>query len=287
MSALKYFACILLFLQSSRIYSQIPDTIWTKTFGGVLADIGNSVKQTNDGGFIIAGTTSSFGAGGQDIWLIKTNENGDTLWTKTFGGTDADKASNVQQTNDNGYAIFGTTNSFGNGGADFLLWKTDSLGNTEWFKTYGSTADERASDGHQLTDGTYILAGDSLGQIHKAWLVKTDVDGNFIWGRTIGSDGFVGRSVQQTNDGGYVICGTHAYLLFQTLVFEFFFSRISSNGSLISTGYYGSFLAAWGLIVKILPDDNLIFGGSVVTSSILERPIIFKTIKPHAARNDP
>jgi hypothetical protein len=278
MNHLKYLSCILLLLFTSRIYSQIPDTIWTKTFGGPLSDVGVSVKQTNDGGFIIAGTTSSFGAGGQDIWLIKTNENGDTLWTKTFGGTEDDKASNVQQTNNNGYAVFGTTNSFGNGGADFLLWKIDSLGNTEWFKTYGSIADERASEGHQLTDGTYILAGDSLGQIHKAWLVKTDENGNFIWGKTIGSDGFVGRSVQQINDGGYVICGTHAYLLFQTIVFEFFFSRISSNGTLISTLYYGSFLAAWGLTVKMLPDDNLILGGSVVTyDGTLERPIIFKT----------
>ncbi|MCW8823334.1 MAG: hypothetical protein OQK63_04570, partial [Ignavibacteriaceae bacterium] len=121
MKAIKYLSCILLFLLSSAIYSQIPDTAWTKTFGGPLADVGNSVKQTNDGGFIVAATTSSFGAGGQDIWLIKTDENGDTLWTKTFGGTGNDRAANVVQTNDNGYAVFGTTNSSGNGGDDFLL----------------------------------------------------------------------------------------------------------------------------------------------------------------------
>ncbi len=83
--------------------------------------------QTNDGGFIVAATTSSFGAGGQDIYLIKTDENGDTLWTKTFGGTGNDRASKIVQTNDNGYAIFGTTNSFGNNGDDFLLLKVDSI----------------------------------------------------------------------------------------------------------------------------------------------------------------
>jgi len=87
-------------------YSQIPDTVWTKTFGGALADVGNSVIQTNDGGFVVAATTSSFGAGGQDIWLIKTDENGDTLWTKTFGGIGDDITSNVVQTIDKGYAIF-------------------------------------------------------------------------------------------------------------------------------------------------------------------------------------
>ncbi|MBE0573179.1 MAG: hypothetical protein IH618_16680, partial [Ignavibacteriaceae bacterium] len=149
MKAIKYFTCIVLLALTPRIYSQIPDTIWTKTFGGSLADIGNSVKQTNDGGFIVTGTTSSFGAGGQDIWLIKTDENGDTLWTKTFGGTGNDRAANVVQTNDNGYAVFGTTNSYGNGGDDFLLWKTDSLGNTEWFKTYGGSFNEICTDGKQ------------------------------------------------------------------------------------------------------------------------------------------
>ena len=185
MKAIKYFSCIVLLVISSRIYSQMPDTIWTKTFGGSLADVGNSVKQTNDGGFIVAGTTSSFGAGGQDIYLIKTNENGDTLWTKTFGGTGNDRASNVVQTNDNGFAVFGTTNSFGNGGDDFLFWKTDSLGNTEWFKTYGASTNERAFEGHQLLDGTYVIAGDSVGQNNNAWLVKIDTDGNFFWGRTL------------------------------------------------------------------------------------------------------
>lgn len=71
MSALKYFACIVLLALTSRIYSQIPDTIWTKTFGGILSDIGVSVKQTNDGGFIVAATTSSFGAGDFDVWLVR------------------------------------------------------------------------------------------------------------------------------------------------------------------------------------------------------------------------
>jgi hypothetical protein len=283
MRAIKYFTCIVLLALTSRIYSQIPDTTWTKTFGGPLSDIGVSVKQTNDGGFIVAATTSSFGAGGQDIWLIKTNENGDTLWTKTFGGTGNDRAANVVQTNDNGYAIFGTTNSFGNGGDDFLLWKTDSLGNTEWFKTYGGTTNERVSEGHQLTDRGYIIAGDSVGQNSKAWLIKTDVEGNFIWGRAIGSSTsghhYHGRSVLQKDNGEYVFCGIYGYPFFPPdRINKFFFSRISSIGNFISIIYYGGYIAAWGPVVKKLSDGNLLLGGTVITyDGVLERPKIYKT----------
>jgi hypothetical protein len=282
MKAIKYFTCIVLLVLTSRIYSQIPDTIWTKTFGGPLADVGTSVKQTSDGGFILAATTSSFGAGGQDIWLIKTDENGDTLWTKTFGGTGNDRASNVVQTYDNGYAVFGTTNSFGNGGDDFLLWKTDSLGNTEWFKTYGGITNERAYEGHQLMDETFIIAGDSVGQNNYAWLVKTDAVGNFIWGITIRSSTsgrhYHGRSVQQTNDGGYAFCGIYAYPYYPpSFINEHFFSKISPNGNLIFTRYYGGYTAAWGPVVKKLFDGNLILGSTIRQPSTLEEPKIYKT----------
>jgi len=285
MKAIKYFACIVLLTLTSRIYSQIPDTIWTKTFGGPLADVGNSVKQTNDGGFIVAGTTSSFGAGGQDIWLIKTDENGDTLWTKTFGGTGNDRAANVIQTNDNGYAIFGTTNSYGNGGDDFLLWKTDSLGNTEWFKTYGGINNEVANEGQQLSDSNYVIVGDTVGQNRKAWLIKTNKYGNFIWGRTIGSDsygvGHHGRSVQQTDDGRYAVSGRHSYLVFGSYVYDYFLSIVSSTGNSYSIYYYGAlnFVGVWGVIVKKLSDGNLILGGTKrnLYGGTAEEPWIIKT----------
>ena len=172
MKAIKYFSFILLLIFSSTIYSQIPDTAWTKTFGGPLADVGNSVKQTTDGGFIVAATTSSFGAGGQDIFLIKTDANGDTLWSKTFGGTGNDRAANVVKSNDNGYAIFGTTNSFGNGGDDFLLWKTDSLGNTEWYNTYGTNLNEIAREGQKTLDEGYIIVGYfQYNQVIRGWAI--------------------------------------------------------------------------------------------------------------------
>jgi hypothetical protein len=265
MKAIKYFTCIVLLALTSRIYSQIPDTIWTKTFGGPLADAGNSVKQTNDGGFIVAGTTSSFGAGGQDIWLIKTNENGDTVWTKTFGGTSNDRASNVVQTNDNGYAIFGTTNSFGNGGDDFLLWKTDSLGNTEWFKTYGSSSTETLYDGHQTIEGGYIFVGDSIGQDDLALVIKTDTNGNRLWTKKLGDvytlSYHYGRSILQTIDNGFVVGCTWTYWYFGSYRNDWAIYKITENGDSVYFRNWSNVGADFLKKVRNTKDGDLILAG--------------------------
>jgi len=155
------------------------DTIWTKTFGGT--GNGYSVRQTSDGGYIIAGYTSSFGAGGYDVYLIKTNANGDTIWTKTFGGTGNDCGYSVQQTLDGGYIIAGYTSSFGAGGYDVYLIKTDANGNAVWTKTFGGNDNDYGRSVQQTSDGGYIITGytASFGAGGSdVYLIKTDANGN-------------------------------------------------------------------------------------------------------------
>ena len=155
------------------------DTVWTKTYGGASIDQGNSVAQTSDGGYIIAGTTESYGSGG-DVYLIRADENGDTVWTKTYGGVNNDQGNSVAQTTDGGYIVAGYTNSYGAGESDVYLVKTDENGDTIWTRTYGGVNNDQGNSVAQTIDGGYILAGttNSYGVGGDVYLIKTDENGN-------------------------------------------------------------------------------------------------------------
>jgi hypothetical protein len=186
------------------------DTLWTKEFGGIDEDYGRSVQQTTDGGFIITGTTKSFGSGYYDVYLIKTYANGDTLWTKTFGGTDFDWGCSVQHTSDSGYIITGVTKSFGAGGGDVYLIKTTINGDISWSKTFGGIHEDWGWSVMQTTDGGYIIAGGtaSFGNDYYVYLIRTTENGDTLWTKTFGGTGSdCGYSVEQTADGGYIIAG--------------------------------------------------------------------------------
>jgi hypothetical protein len=183
---------------------------WEKTFGGIEDDEAFSVQQTSDSGYILAGRTNSKGVGGYDAWLVKTDINGNKEWEKTFGGTNFDEASSIQQTSDGGYIFTGRTNSYGAGQMDGWLVKTDSNGNKEWEKTFGGMGDDDFESVMQTSEGGYILAGGynygpGFGDF---WLVKTDLNGNKAWEKTFGGSSLDGaRSVKQTFDAGYIILG--------------------------------------------------------------------------------
>ena len=132
---------------------------WEMTYGGAGNDGARSVVQTNDGGYALAGYTASSGAGASDYWLIKTDSSGTIQWTKTFGGTGSEGANSIVKTSDGGFAIAGSTNSFGSGNEDFWLVKVDSVGVMEWSQTYGQADDDNAFSVIQTSDGGYVVAG--------------------------------------------------------------------------------------------------------------------------------
>jgi predicted secreted protein len=188
---------------------------WNQTYGGAGYDMAYSAIQTSDGGYAIAGFTDSYGAGGYDFWLVKTDSTGNLQWNQTYGGASADRALSMMPTSDGGYAIAGTTSSFGAGDSDFWLVKTDSLGTMEWNHTYGGMQAETASSLVQARDGGYALLGDtnSFGAGgYDYWLVKTDSSGNMQWNQTYGGSlTDFGSTVVQTVDGGYAMAGYSNY----------------------------------------------------------------------------
>jgi hypothetical protein len=190
--------------------------LWNQTYGGPGDDEAYSLVQTNDGGYAIAGYTTSYGSGTDDFWLVKTDSSGNLTWNQTYGGTGDDEASSVIQTSDGGYALAGYTNSSGAGGYDFWLIKTDANGATLWSHTYGDTGDEFASAVVQTSDGGYALTGpiDSYGAGEfDFWLVKTDALGNRQWDKTYGgSRDDESYALILTSDGGYALAGlTNSY----------------------------------------------------------------------------
>jgi uncharacterized delta-60 repeat protein len=186
--------------------------VWDHTFGGGSNDSARAVQQTSDGGYILAGSTDSYGAGMSDAWLIKTDADGNKVWDNTFGGTLNDEAYAVQQTSDGGYILAGTTESYGAGVIDAWLIKTDADGNKDWDYTFGGSNNDYAKGVRQTSDGGYIIAGSTYSYgagMSDAWLIRTDTDGSKIWDYTFGGEYTDDAcAVQQTSDGGYILAGS-------------------------------------------------------------------------------
>jgi hypothetical protein len=235
---------------------------WIKTYGGTNEDFSRSVQQTSDGGYIIGGSTTSFGAGGADVWLIKTNLYGDTLWTRTYGGTNHDLGNSVQQTADRGYIIAGETWSFGAGNDDVYLIKTDSIGDTLWTRTYGGTSNDLGNSVRQTTDGGYIIAGntESYGAYTDVYLIKTNAYGDTLWTRTYGgTSSNDGKSVQETIDGGYIVTGRT--LSFGAGSWDVWLIKTNVSGDTLWTRTYGGTNWDEGWFIQQTQDGGYIIAG--------------------------
>ena len=221
-----------------RLNSQ-PAIEWQRSLGGSQHDYGTVVKQTSDGGYILAGYSYSgdgdvaAGHGYADYWILKLNNSGLVQWQRPLGGSSADVAKSIEQTGDGGYIIAGGSYSIngdvtGNrGGSDYWIVKLNSTGNIEWQKSMGGTENDEAQSIRQTNDGGYIVAGWSYSDNRDVtghhpgprikgkpqvnadyWVVKLNNIGNILWQRSLGGS-YDDRaySIRQTNDGGFIVAG--------------------------------------------------------------------------------
>jgi Leucine-rich repeat (LRR) protein len=192
---------------------QNGDVEWQRSYGGWSSEsvLLPSAQQTSDGGYIIAGTTESFGIGNGDYWLLKLNAAGDIQWQRTYGGSSWDQLYAIQETSDHGYIIAGITESFGVGSIDCWILKLGPTGIVQWEMTYGGTSADGVVAIWQTADGGYIVAGitESFGAGGMdCWILKLDSTGAVQWEKTYGGVGDdIAASIQQAADGGYIVAG--------------------------------------------------------------------------------
>ena len=250
-------------------HAPITPSFWAKSYGGSNFDIAYAIQNTSDGGYIVAGTTNSSGAGSNDAWVFKLNSTGSIIWQKSYGGPYYDDAASIQQTADGGYIAAGTTYSFGAQTGDFWLLRLNSDGSIAWQKTYGGTGDDEAYCVRQTADGGYIVAGttNSFGTIgYDIWLLKLYANGSIAWSKTYGgSYDDKAYSVQQTTDGGYIVAGStnsfdggsydHAWLL-----------KLNSTGGITWQNTYGGYRNDEASSVQQTADGGYIVAGDTNSS---------------------
>lgn len=195
-------------------FSQPPDTLWTRTYGGPEIDLCSWIGQTADGGYLLAGSTRSFGAGGLDVYLVRTDENGDTLWTRTYGGGLDDHGASAHLTSDGGCLIVGRTGSVLPETSVVYVVRVAPDGDTLWTRTYGTEGHNSGAGVAQAPDGGYLVAGTTGTDVFMgipmtdAYLVRISAEGESLWTRRYGSDKIDAVfNVIETTDGGYAVVG--------------------------------------------------------------------------------
>lgn len=238
---------------------------WQKSLGGSYPEVAYSVQQTIDGGYILAGYSSSIDGdaighltyNNVDVWIVKINSIGNIIWQKSFGGFSTEVACGVIQTFDGGYVVAASTSSnsgdvtFLYGENDYWIIKLDSTGNIQWQKTFGGSYNESLTSIQQTSDGGYIVAGNSQSHDfdvtmhygsainYDTWIVKLNAVGNIQWQKTIGgTGGDNANSIQQLADGGYIFAGVSSSTDGDASVNpaaggNFWIVRLNSNGNVV------------------------------------------------------
>jgi len=235
--------------------------IWQKTYGGSDRDDAFAITPTKDGGFIVAGSTNSFGSGSFDVYLIKIDNDGNKIWQKTYGGSDSDEAYAITPTKDGGFIVAGRTFSFGNGKEDVYLIKIDNNGNKIWQKTYGGSDDDEVDAITPTNNDGFIVAG-YTGPFGKedVYLIKIDNNGNKIWQKTYGGnyDDYA-HAIAPTKDGGFIVAGRT--FSFGSGMFDVYLIKIDNNGNKVWQKTYGGSDDDGAYAITPTNDDGFIVAG--------------------------
>ena len=244
--------------------------IWSKEFGGAtgLSDKGYSIRETSDGGFIVCGTTATYGSGSDDVYVLKITSVGSLSWSAVIGTAGANEAGReVQQTSDGGYIVAGYTDGSGTSFYDVYLIKLNATGTVQWKKTYGGSSYDFAYTVEQTTDGGFVLGAttNSFGAGNwDAYLIKTDAAGILQWSKTYGMSGEDRvQCARQTSDGGYILCGRSSS--FGAGNFDATLHKTDVNGNLQWTKGFGGGGDDQGWYVRQLSNNAYALCGYTVS----------------------
>lgn len=266
---------------------------WNKTYGGTSDDFAQSIQETNEGKFIVAGYTKSTDGdiahnhGSEDAWLLEINELGELEWEKTFGGTSNERARSVLVTKDGGYVLGGYTASLdgdvsnNNGGYDFWILKVASDGALLWEETYGGTGNDYAYATCLTVDGGYAMAGTTYssngdvveykGGLNDAWIIKLNENGEMDWSQAYGgTSGDVFHAVTQAADDGFVMAGysnsSDGDVGENNGALDGWVLKSNSNGDLVWSQVIGGSSDDTLFAIDACSEGGVIVGGSVRSS---------------------
>lgn len=269
-SHISYLITIISLLISQISFSQTFQKYYDRDLGtNSIGEVGHAVIQTSDGGFLAVGYSENYGIGMKDLFAVRLDINGDTVWTKLYGNAGGnDMARSVVQTTDGGFAIAAETQS-GAGGIDAVIMKIDAVGNLLWSKAFGGIKNELGHSIIEMSDESLILAGQALSysatSYDEIFLVKVDKDGNHLWSKTLsGGSGEIARSISKTADGGFIIAGDENSINYGVCMVKF-----TSNGDTAwSHTYRAGYSSYEGFSASQTSDGGYIMAANTYGGSI-------------------
>jgi hypothetical protein len=253
-----------MWMYSQNVHAQ--NVVWSANYGGVYTEEAYSGVRTSDGGYAILGSTYSFGAGDHDIYLLRLDSHGDTLWSRTYGGLATEYGYDIQLTGDGGFVVVGVTYSYGAGDADVWLLRLDFMGGIVWSHTFGGAGKDTGRSVRVISGGFLIGGGtSSFGHGYDDfYLLRTNSLGDTLWTRAYGGGGGeVAFATRPTPDGGFVMCGATGS--FGVGYSSMYVVKTDSNGDTLWTTTYGGSRADMGYGIEVALDGGLIMVGATAS----------------------